>query len=365
MRIFIYPVTIREKQHIGMRPENYDVGIIQKIKSIPRSFWNPDHRCWCVPYTVEHWNLCRSALDTHMLVKLQDSKPSGQNPEELLSEVLRTELDKFYTQLFVQRYSQNTIKSYRGAFILFLLQCKDKHPAEWNIEDVKVWLRSRIAVNNWSISYQNTIINALKFYYEKIQHQPRSFWEVRPRKETKLPGTLSKEEVQKLIQVNSNVKHKTILSMIYACGLRIGEVVRLRKVDVDMGQGRLFVKAGKGKKDRYVFLPEKLKTLLRVYIQAYPTSYWYFEGQEGGAYSVRSIQSIFHQSLEKAKVEAYATVHTLRHSYATHLLEAGVDLRVIQESLGHNSLKTTEIYTHLTAVNKKRHLSPLDFPESW
>ena len=116
---------------------------------------------------------------------------------------------------------------------------------------------------------------------------------------------------------------------------------------------------------RYVFLPEKLKILLRVYIQAYPTSYWYFEGQEGGPYSVRSIQSIFHQSLVKAKVEAYATVHTLRHSYATHLLEAGVDLRVNQESPGHISLKSTEIYTHLTDVNKKRHLSPLDFPESW
>ena len=104
--------------------------------------------------------------------------------------------------------------------------------------------------------------------------------------------------------------------------------------------------------------------MLRVYIQAYPTSYWYFEGQEGGPYSVRSIQSIFHQSLVKAKVEAYATVHTLRHSYATHLLEAGVDLRVIQESLGHISLRSNEIYTHLTDLNKKRHLSPLDFPES-
>jgi site-specific recombinase XerD len=107
-----------------------------------------------------------------------------------------------------------------------------------------------------------------------------------------------------------------------------------------------------------------LKALLDVYSQANPISYWYFEGQEGGQYSVRSIQSIFHRSVEKSKVEAYATVHTLRHSYATHLLEVGVDLRVIQEALGHNSVKTTEIYTHLTDVNKKRHISPLDFLDS-
>jgi site-specific recombinase XerD len=148
--------------------------------------------------------------------------------------------------------------------------------------------------------------------------------------------------------------------MIYACGLRIGEVVKLRKADVDWDQNRIFIKAGKGKKDRYVFLSEKTKGVMKDYQKDYPTQYWYFEGQEGGQYSVRSIQAVFHRSLERAQVDAYATVHTLRHSYATHSMEAGVDLRVIQVALGHNSPKTTEIYTHLTDTNKFRRFSPFD-----
>ena len=182
-----------------------------------------------------------------------------------------------------------------------------------------------------------------------LRNEARSFWEVRPRKSFKLPGTLSKKEVTLLLNSNTNLKHKAILSMIYACGLRISEAVHLRKADVDWNQNRLFIKAGKGKKDRYVFFPFKLKLLLQNYEKAYPTKYWYFEGQDGGQYSVRSIQAIFHQSIVRAKVDANATVHKLRHSYATPLLEAGVDLRNIQAALGHSSPKTTEIYTCLTA----------------
>jgi len=161
-------------------------------------------------------------------------------------------------------------------------------------------------------------------------------------------------------QSPTTAQHPTILTMIYACGLRISEVIHLRKADVDWNQNRLFIKAGKGKKDRYVFFPLKLKQLLTLYEKTYPAKYWYFEGQDGGQYSVRSIQAVFHQSLERAKVDAYATVHTLRHSYATHLLEAGVDLRNIQAALGHSSPKTTEIYTHITDANKFRMKSPLD-----
>lgn len=361
MNIFIFPVTVRGQQQIGLRTEAYHPSIGLQLKSVSRCFWDPVHRCWCIPYTLEHWQACVKALQGHTLHR--ERTPLGRAKSKDVSPSLQTELDKYYTQLHVQRYSNNTIKTYQAAFLVFLGVCHERHPRDWSIDDVKAWLSECITTLAWSSSYQNTIINALKFYYEKVLHQPRAFWEVRPRREFKLPGTLSKEEVQQMIKVNTNLKHRAILSIIYACGLRISEVVRLRKADVDMDQQRLFIKAGKGKKDRYVYLPAKLITILRDYTDQYRPAYWYIEGQDGGPYSVRSIQAIFHQSLEKAHVDAYATVHTLRHSYATHLLEAGVDLRTIQESLGHNSLKTTQIYTHLTDVNKKRQISPLDFME--
>ncbi|MGB3081092.1 MAG: tyrosine-type recombinase/integrase, partial [Saprospiraceae bacterium] len=245
-------------------------------------------------------------------------------------------------------------------FRYFLGACQTKPPQEWTLDDFKIWLRQGLERYKWSESYQRSIINSLKFYYERIRKEPKLFWEISPRKAHKLPGTLSEEEVTRLINSNTNIKHKAILSMIYACGLRISEVVNLRKADVDWHQSRLFVRAGKGKKDRYVFLPDSLKRILERYQKVYPPQYWYFDGQEGGQYSVRSIQAIFHHSLERSNVDAYATVHTLRHSYATHSLEDGVDLRTIQVSLGHSSPKTTEIYTHLTDTNKFRRKSPLD-----
>ncbi len=363
MKVFIYPIESRGIKLIGIKSESFDKTFNTSVAKIPRHFWNKNYKCWCIPYDSSSWKLCQSLLQNYTLIK---AKPAVHKPvsiESALPPDLLLQYDKYYTHLYIQRYSLNTIKTYKAAFLYFLNACKEKNPTDWTLEDVKNWLRNQIEQHRWSEAYQNTIINAMKFYYEKILNQPRSFWEVRPRKAFKLPGTLSKDEVTKMINVCTNIKHKAILSMIYACGLRISEVVHLRKVDVDFAQSRLFVKAGKGKKDRYIFLPEKLKIVLLVYLQAHPIKYWFYEGQEGGQYSVRSIQAIFHQSIEKAKVDAYATVHTLRHSYATHLLEAGVDLRTIQHALGHNSLKTTEIYTHLTDVNKSRTLSPLDMLE--
>lgn len=223
------------------------------------------------------------------------------------------------------------------------------YPKDWTLDDFKLWLRTEIEKNKWSEAYQNTIINALKFYFEKVRKETRTFWEITPRKTHKLPGTLSGDEIFKLLNSTENLKHRTILTMIYACGLRISEVIHLRKADIDWDQKRLFIKAGKGKKDRYVVLPDKLALLLKEYFAAYPVQYWFLESPDGGPYSARSIQAVFHRALEKAKVDAYATVHTLRHSYATHLFEAGVDLRQIQKALGHESLKTTEIYTCLAA----------------
>lgn len=360
MKIFVFPVEVRGTKHIGLRTERFDPDCNGLIKKIGRSYWSPKDKCWCVPYDKTTWQDCSRLLASHEIIRDGSVPEETERKEVVLSSALQAEFDKYYTQLYVQRYSLNTIKSYCNCFRYFLGACQTKSPQDWTLDDFKVWLRRGLERYKWSESYQRSIINALKFYYERIRKEPKLFWEISPRKAQKLPGTLSVEEVARLINSNTNIKHKAILSMIYACGLRVSEVVHLRKADVDWNQSRLFVKAGKGKKDRYVFLPESLKRILERYQKVYPAQYWYFEGQEGGQYSVRSIQAVFHHSVERSGVEAYATVHTLRHSYATHSLEDGVDLRTIQVALGHNSSKTTEIYTHLTDTNKFRRRSPLD-----
>jgi integrase/recombinase XerD len=160
--------------------------------------------------------------------------------------------------------------------------------------------------------------------------------------------------------VIKNLKHKTILMLIYSGGLRIGESIRLRKEDIHFDRRSIFIKGGKGKKDRYTILSDKMILLLRNYLSAYEPDYWLFEGQDGGQYSKSSIQKIFRRAVSKAKVNPFSTVHTLRHSFATHLLERGMDLRYIQELLGHSSSETTQIYTHITRKAQQKFVSPLD-----
>jgi integrase/recombinase XerD len=149
--------------------------------------------------------------------------------------------------------------------------------------------------------------------------------------------------------------------LIYSGGLRIGESIRLRKEDIHFDRKQIFIKGGKGKKDRYTVLSEKMMALLQQYLTAYTPDYWLFEGQAGGQYSTRSVQQVFRRAIAKSGVDPYSTVHILRHSFATHLLERGTDLRYIQELLGHSSSETTQIYTHITKKARHKFSSPLDF----
>ena len=362
MDVIIFPTNINSSQYIGIRTQDYDLNLINRIKTVPKAYWNPNKKSWIIPYTTDAWTQCKLLLQDHQLHILKDdvSVKKTEKAKVNLSPELQEEYNKFYTQLYVQRYSINTIKSYCNIFIYFLQECKEKSPESWQLEDLKNWIRGKLEKNRWSEAYQNSVVNALKFYYEKVRGETKSFWEIRARSPKKLPGTLSREDVSKLIKSCANEKHKLILCMIYSCGLRISEMINLRKKDIHYDQSRIFIKAGKGKKDRYVALPTKLINMLKTYTEQYKPDYWLIEGQESGKYSARSIQNVFHQHIEKAKVDAYATVHTLRHSYATHLIEGGVDIRYIQQALGHESLKTTEIYTHITDVNKYRMISPID-----
>jgi len=165
----------------------------------------------------------------------------------------------------------------------------------------------------------------------------------------------------RLLRATENLKHRCILMIVYSGGLRLGEVVQLRICDVHSDRMQLFIKGGKGNKDRYTVLSSLLLEELRQYIRVYQPRHWLFEGQEGGHYSKRSVQQVFRQAVERSGVNSFATLHWLRHSFATHLLERGTDLRYIQHLLGHHSSKTTERYTHITRQQEAKLVSPLDF----
>jgi site-specific recombinase XerD len=228
-------------------------------------------------------------------------------------------------------------------------------------EQIRKYLLYLVKEKRYSSSAQNQAINSIKFYYEKVLGKPvEKYYVPRPRKEKKLPQVLSEEEVTRILKQIKNLKHKSIIYLIYSAGLRLTEVVHLRIEDIHSDRKQIFIRSAKGNKDRYGILSDTVIDLLRKYYKKYKPQYWLFEGRPGEQFSRRKIQRILKNAVDKAGVKKTATVHTLRHSFATHLLEHGTDLRYIQELLGHKSSKTTEIYTHVTKAAKKKIVSPLD-----
>jgi site-specific recombinase XerD len=217
-----------------------------------------------------------------------------------------------------------------------------------------------------SSSYQNQSINAIKFYFEKVKNGPRIFYAIdRPQREKILPQVCSEEEVISILKCTKNLKHKAILTTIYSAGLRISELINLKIAHIDSDRMQIRVEQSKGKKDRYTLLSQKNLKLLREYIRVFRPYYYLFEGQRSTKenpipYTARSIQVILKDSAKMAGITKKISVHTLRHSFATHLLEHGTDLRYIQNLLGHESSKTTEIYTHVTTKGFDQIKSPLD-----
>jgi integrase/recombinase XerD len=231
-----------------------------------------------------------------------------------------------------------------------------KHPAK------EAWLRLYlIREKRVTESHQNQVLSAVKMFYGEVLGQESKVQNLfRPKKAQKLPHVLMEAEISRLLRSADNLKHRCILMLIYSAGLRLGEAVNLRIDDLQPQAKRIFIRGGKGKKDRFTLLSEKAWKQLREYMALYRPVEWLFEGQDGGQYSARSIQALFTRAKQKSMINPYATVHTLRHSFATHLLENGIDLRFIQELFGHESSKTMEIYTHITRRGWDKLRSPLD-----
>lgn len=269
-------------------------------------------------------------------------------------------IEKYNKMLKLKRYSSNTERNYQKAFQYFLSHFSDRDIDNLSKSEIQEYLFNQIE-KGLSPSLQNQYINAIKFYYEKVLGRRKEIYDLpRPRREHKLPAVLSEEEIILIFNQVSNLKHKTILYLIYSSGIRVSELVNLKITDIDSNRNLILIRNSKGKKDRTTLLSQALLKLLREYYQNYKPKEYLFEGQKGGKYSTRSVQNILKMALSKSGIRKHATIHTLRHSFATHLLERGTDLRYIQELLGHSNSKTTEIYTHITKRGLDKIVSPLD-----
>ncbi|MBL4624108.1 MAG: site-specific integrase [Flavobacteriales bacterium] len=261
-----------------------------------------------------------------------------------------------------RRYSENTVNTYCSLFAVFVGYYKGQKLENISKKEIENYVYHLIKTRKISHSTQNQIINAIKFYYEKVLGLNREIYQInRPRKERKIPEILSESEVIRMLSNTQNLKHRCILVLIYSAGLRIGEAINMRPSDIDLDRKILNVRQAKGKKDRITTLSTRFLPLLLSYIETYQPTNYLFSGQTNGKYSQESIRKIFKRACKKAGIHKVGlTVHTLRHSYATHLLEKGVDLRYIQTLLGHGSIKTTEIYTRVSEELIKKVQSPLD-----
>ena len=280
-------------------------------------------------------------------------------------EILNLKIEEKYFEnlrknLVVRKYSPKTIKSYIHYNKDFLGYVRKK-PNEITNEDVKDYLFYLVEEKEVSASTLNTAINALKFYYGEVLKRGFVYELKRPKKDKKLPVVLSREEISRILSSITNIKHRLILMLIYSAGLRVSEVVKLKPGDIDAERKLIHIKGGKGRKDRYTMLSEVAIETIRRYLKEYGQSKWLFPSQDKEKHiTTRTVEKIFSNACRKANIKKNATVHSLRHSFATHLLERGTDLRYIQELLGHKSSKTTEIYTHVSNKDIGKIKSPLD-----
>lgn len=355
----------------------YEEELVLLIKKFEDARWSKTHRAWHIPqnkYNISDifkvfknkaWVDYRDFSRKDVLDTTVESGKRGAKTvlEEKISAEAIEKIEKFRFWLHSRRYSPSTINTYLDSIRTFLRFYAFKKIQEIDNNDLIRFNNEYILANNYSASFQNQVVNAVKLFFKTIENSPLDIDAIhRPKRAKKLPNVLSKEEVKAILDTPTNIKHKAMLSLIYACGLRCGEILSLKPNDIDSKRNILHVKNAKGQKDRIVPLSEKIIVLLREYYKATKPKYYLFEGQtKGNRYDARSLQNVLKQSIAKTKITKPVTLHWLRHSYATHLLESGTDLRYIQEILGHNSSKTTEIYTHVSTKSLQQIKSPFDF----
>lgn len=357
-------LLINQKKCIGLK--FYPDKVIQTlVKQLPEIKWSNAFSMAYVPNNEDNltlifktfkgvaWVNCDSFFHNNLRELNEEAPEIDFYRKRKLTTGYRPCPEDFFKKLEVRKYSLNTARSYISHFEKFINHYKDSELLEISEQEINNYL-SYLVQQGISDSYINQSINSIKFYYEMVLGMPNRFYSVeRPMKKEKLPEVLSKTKVLAMIDATRNIKHRCIIKLLYSTGLRRAELINLKIEDIDSDRMLIKVQEGKGKKDRLTLLGESMLNDLRKYYKEYKPEVYLFEGPRGNKYSATSICKIIRRAAAKVGVKKRITPHMLRHSFATHMLEAGVDLRYIQTLLGHNSSRTTEIYTHVAVEGIK------------
>lgn len=391
-------IVERVKHDSGMRVTlkfPSDEEIVNIVRTLPDATWDKSMNCWHIAESndinakivkeligvariefrsgktrklIEKVREIRERNSVGLVHRGHVSHLSGGFPSESdindqkLSKTVLDDIERYRSWLNSHRYPLTTVRTYTSMMVTFLKFVSPKEASECDADDLVRMVNEYVLARGLSYSFQNQLISSVKKFYKEICREvidPGEF--TRPRTRHKLPNVLSKEEVKKILSAPMNEKHRAILSVIYGCGLRRSEVITLEPEDIDRDRMLLSVRQSKGFKDRIVPVSVKLVEMIDLYVSRYRPVVYLFEGQyQGRRYSAASIEKVFRMACTKAGIKKNITLHGLRHSYATHLLEAGTDLRYIQELLGHKSSRTTEIYTHVTEKSIQKIRTPFD-----
>lgn len=366
--------TCHNKAVVSLRFEK-DYSIISKIKSIKGAVWSQSRGFWFIPQSDFKLNEVFDILSPVAYLDysaLRGGKPRIEKKAivqntpistlDELSEANKIEIEVFRKWMIQKRYAENTLKIYIHCLTIFFRYYATKEVSEITIKDIESFNFGFIVKNKYSLKTQNQYISAIKTFYIKMKGINYEIANLeRPIEGQKLPKVIPIETIQSFLAGISNIKHKTALTTIYSLGLRRSELLNLKLTEISFKRDVIEIVNAKGKKDRDLPLPGKLKELIATYYRQFKPEVWLIEGQKAGSqYSATSLEKIFYKYLDKIIITHTFTLHSLRHSYATHLLDMGVDLRIIQELLGHKSSRTTEIYTHVSMKNLKNVKNPLD-----
>ncbi len=352
----------------------YDEKVIDAVKSIEGTVWHLKRRFWYISVTdfklSTVFNSLRNVayIDYAPLIKDNKSnhnkkqKKTHRTPIEKIEIKNSDPIKRYVRFLQGKRFSKSTIESYTNFAAELLLFFKGKAIDEITNKNIELFIEDFLVPRGYSISSHRQFISSMKHLSECFNVIDIAAPELHmPRKSKKLPNVLSEKEIVNLIRVTKNIKHRTIITLLYSSGLRVGEILNLRLSDINIERKQVFIKNAKGRKDRYVILANSFLPLLNDYLNTYSPKYWFIEGESSKRYSASSIRNFLNRACAEAKIHKNVTPHTLRHSFATHLLENGVDIRYIQELLGHSKPETTMIYTHISNKQLMKIQSPLDY----
>ena len=365
--ITAHPLEHKGKQYIGLE-FTYDKGLTEICKRIGAT-WGKHLGIWYMAHNQENFNKIlhvfrgEAWVDIRRLKQRQVNQAVNQkyHYEVDLSEKAEEELEVFMRKMRAKRYSQSTFKTYLSILKRFFTYFKEEASEKLTDDNVIDYMNDVVLPNGYSEVYQRQLIGALKLFYKYVHGEEREFSGVpKVRRSKKLPEILSKEEVLELFDATNNLKHEFALKMIYGCGLRVGDATRLKQRDIDLNRYIVHIKRGKGRKDRLVPFPKSLEEMYKKYLKLYRPREYVLEGQFGGPYSATSINNVIKRACDVAGIKKQVSAHTLRHSFATHIISNGGSIYLLKEILGHNSTKITQIYIHLNEQDINSVENPLD-----